>query len=209
MIVLKEVCNIEFSMDFETLAQLIIQSESLTTEEIGDFKKYVDKLVYAMVRMAKIHPVFDYVYHLKETHKLIGLDGNFSCNLKETTSIHSNERIIYPRFLTTKIIDNTFLYIQDLYNAHRITATEILILIILLHPFGDGNGRMGKLIHIWGDKDRFPNYFNFRSSLETLISNIDIDKHIVCAEEGVQLVNKIIKEAREIKKRRNDLFLNI
>lgn len=85
---------------------------------------------------------------IQDTHKILmkGLrndGGQFSMNLR--TATFRGEETTYPTFSDPDLTYSALLFLVDMYNNTK-NSVKFLCTFLYLHPFGDGNGRLGKLI---------------------------------------------------------------
>jgi len=69
--------------------------------------------------------------------------GQFSTKLR--TASFRGEETTYPTFLDQNLTYRALLFLVDLYNNVK-NSVKFLFTFLCLHPFGDGNGRLGKII---------------------------------------------------------------
>ena len=94
---------------------------------------------------------------IQETHKILLTNLKHTCITTPGTFItclrsvkHKGVINFYPTFETTYIADIAVSYLVDINNylpKSTENATRFLFTLLFLHPFGDGNGRLAKLIY--------------------------------------------------------------
>ena len=192
------------------ISTLILQSENLREEELGmPIEKYVDVMMECFRHMYQVR-IFDTTYHMLESHEILfpghAKSGKFSSNLKValTSSAESFRSLtFYPVYRDTDLIYESFLFLQDQFNARYLSMLRFYQIILILHPFHNGNGRIAKMLYVWHFHNptvtSVLNEITNTFTAKNFISNLErINKEICTTGQMLVSRNDVINIIRQI-----------
>lgn len=175
------------------------------TEGIGRYERHTNKtsrlvhgrLMEGLSFLYKLkNPLITVQTHIQHVHSLIMKDihpsaGLFSTALK--TAQFKDHKTVYPTFASEYIVYDALLYLTDLYNKH-LDPVKFLYTLVSIHPFGDGNGRLAKLLYIFCTQEHimFPPQDLYIQAIIDTRTNIPDDLNynlILTSNDAYRLVN--------------------